>query len=224
MSNKTYSLLIFDQDQINFALHVNCENSNDPVVYWFDAVIRCFLPFILMLLGNISIIYSLKKSNKRRQDMLTEDQAKDDDEQLQSMTISMLAASFTYLFLTLPHTVCHLYNYLMDPVLHINKRLLNKNASDIYLFQVCANCSILLNNSINFMIYCLGGEKFNKQFQIMCGCQKRVDPRQKVIDAALVERKRRLEKHQFKEERFQVSPDNEGAVQPKIELQALEKI
>ena len=189
------SYIIFDEDEIHFGLQFVC-GIGDPVALWIDAVIRSFLPFILMLFGNICIIYCLDKSNKIRQEMLSEDQIREDNEQLHSMTISLLAAGFTYLLLTLPYIVYFFYN---------NTRLLegyqisNDDIAENQLFWVCANTFVLLNNSINFIIYCLAGKTFNKQFQIMCGCQKKEDPRQKVIRAALAERKRRLDAKEQRE-------------------------
>ena len=53
-----------------------------------------------------------------------------------------------------------------------------------------------LNNSVNFLLYCIGGETFKEEFLVMCGCHKRLSAREKVIEQAKKDREERLKERE----------------------------
>lgn len=59
------------------------------------------------------------------------------------------------------------------------------------LRYICSISLMYLNNSVNFFLYCIGGETFKGEFLIMCGCLERMSARDKVIEQAKKERAKR---------------------------------
>ena len=185
------NFILFDKDEIDFELYVYCgtlsseTNFND---YWFDTIVRSVIPFILMMTGDICILYCFQKSNKMHKDIISDEKIKKEKRALKSVTFMLLTASFTYLFLTLPYSVKLLsYDYVWSIY-----RSINDYQSAMELWNQCTSCLLLLNNSINFLLYCISGETFKEEFLVMCGCHKRLTAREKVIEQAKKERQERL--------------------------------
>lgn len=173
--------IIFNHDEIAFDVHVICALSSDTVlVKWFDATVRCMVPFILMLAGNISIVYKIHGSNRNRKHMISDESVKVYGKCLKSITYMLLTASFTYLFLTLPYAmkifICEYTRIFYETV--------DEFQSAEYLWSAISFCLMYLNNSLNYLLYCISGKTFKEEFLVMCGCHKRLTGREKVIELA----------------------------------------
>ena len=82
--------------------------------------------------------------------------------------------------------------------------------SSDYLWAKCSFGLLYLNNSVNFLLYCISGETFKEEFLIMCGCHKRLTAREKVIEQAKKERQERL-----KEKKTSGKEENEHGIELK---------
>ena len=147
-----------------------------------------------MLIGGICIVYNIYKSNKNRQIIISDKNAKEDDKYLKSLTYMLLTASFTYLFLTLPYVI---YMLLGQYIQHLYEKY-DAYISALHLWAIISFCLMYLNNSVNFLLYCISGELFREEFLVMCGCLKRLTPRQKVIEQARRKREERLKEREKK--------------------------
>lgn len=136
--------------------------------------------------------------------MISDKKGKADDKDLKSMTYMLLTASFTYLLLTLPYIIYALFGKHTE-VLYESA---DEKKSSKLLWYICSLCFMYLNNSVNFLLYCIGGETFRGEFLIMCGYRKRLNAREKVIEQAKKEReerKKEREKANRKKERDALS-------------------
>lgn len=174
-----------------FYVHVACGLS-DNTTKWFDAIVRCLIPFCLMLIGDICITYNIWKSNKMRQDMISEEKSKEDEAELKSLTYMLLAASFTYLFLNLPYIIFIMFAKYTN---HFYKTF-DEQISANHLWYILSVCFMYLNNSVNFLLYCIGGKTFKKEFLVMCGCYKRTSAREKVLEQAKKDHEERLKERE----------------------------
>ena len=138
-------------------------------------------------------MYELNKSNKSRQEMISDETAKRDEGELRSLTYMLLTASFSYLILTLPY----LLKILCTPYMVHFYELFDDFGSAMQLWYICSLCLMYLNNSVNFLLYCIGGETFREEF-LMCGCHKRMSVREKVIEQATKEREERMNEKENK--------------------------
>ena len=188
----SHTEIIFDQDEVHFEVSKECAVVNIDFV-WVDTTVRCLIPFAAMLLSDLCIVYSLYKFNQRRQEIVSDESAKKDEEELRNMTLMLLLASFTYLLLTLPYMI-----YILFPQ-YTGKfyESYDEYISAMKLWYVCSQCCIFLNNSVNFLLYCISGETFREEFLVMCGCRKRLTAREKVIEQARKEREERLKEREM---------------------------
>ena len=191
--------VLFD-DEINFSIHKSCRITNESCA-WIDYFFRCFIPFTLILSGNVIIIHNMKKRMDNRQLISTSiPKAKSDVNDLKNQTCLLLSASFSYLFLRIPY-ISYILNRLYggtynshnlfdeDPHLiyehceecsqESNYVKLDDKGEDHsqysvhnYLCYIISICFMYINNSINFFLYVLGGKTFRNEFWLMMDCGK----------------------------------------------------
>ncbi len=135
---------------------------------WVFFTMYSAFPFVLLIIINFGIIVALGRAQKKRQSLQSSisvtntsspsgGSVNSDNSKLNSMTIMLLLVSFSFIILTTPWC---LYIVLRSIVgLHIDH---------------LAGASFLLmgiNHSINFILYCLSGQRFRKQFVDMICCR-----------------------------------------------------
>ena len=120
--------------------------------------------------------------------MISDESAEEDDKELRSLTCLLLAASFTYLFLILTYVIFILFSQYTHHLYETHDQYMAAK----WLWYICSICLMYLNHSVNFFLYCIGGETFRVEFLIMCGCHIRLSPREKVIAQAKKERNDKL--------------------------------
>ena len=124
----------------------------ENVFFYLDAVIASYIPFMIMLVCNIAIILIVFKANKKRESMST--YSKQTSGRMGQMTTILLLLNFAFLFTTSPVVIVHAFFDVFfgsgeDP--------------DMERFRLAHNVTALLsylNSSLNFVLYCLSGEKF----------------------------------------------------------------
>ena len=147
---------VFDNNNANarLVLYANCAAVFLPSFKKFDMSIHCILPFILMCIGNTSIIILFYHTIKHRRSMKQTDHDNSDQNRLLSLTTLLLTTSCIYLVLTLPYVIymgCS--GYL--------------SSGSERLFYTCAFCFEYINNSINFLLYCITSKQFRDIFMTM---------------------------------------------------------
>ena len=176
---------IFDKDDLNFVLYGNCYyccTMNIVPLRLMFFVIGIIIPFLSILIGNITLLVSLANTRKTRHAMTSINKSQTDT-QLQSLTTSLLLVSFSYLLLTFPYTV---YS-LVAPTIH---HLYSSYSEYWCSKQLCysATLSILcINYSVNFILYCIGGKRFRNEFLTMIRCNETVSSKLAVAAARNIE-------------------------------------
>ena len=195
VSSVSYTIIMFEKDEINFDVIVTCLMLENDPAFWVDAFFRCTIPFLLMLIGDICIIHNIKKCNKFRQYIISKGNDKVKDKEVISLTTLLLAASLTYILLTLPYIIHILFSHYTFQLYETEDEFYSSH----HLWFICTKCLMYINNSVNFLLYCIGGTTFREEFLVMLGCHKRISPKEKVIEQARLNKEKRMkekEKHQ----------------------------
>ncbi|XP_064639480.1 growth hormone secretagogue receptor type 1-like [Lineus longissimus] len=132
--------------------------------YWADLAMRSGLPFVVIILCNICIIYTVSRSLSRRNPASAGESATNQGSKLNSMTSMLLVVSFTFITLTLP---------VMAFFLYISSAP-NSTYSDIarnYFLYAVTHLLYYLNSTVNFILYCLSGSKFRAAVLNLFGVQ-----------------------------------------------------
>ena len=188
-------------DEVNFTIHKSCRLNNEACA-WIDYLFRCFIPFIMILIGNINIIVNMKKTIEKRQSMsVSTAKAKSDAEDFKNQICLLLFASFSYLILAIPY-ISYILNrmyggrYVKNNMFKEGRVLmidyppgqwggedyvkLDAQGEDHYVYHVenylyytISICFMYINNSINFFLYVLGGKTFRDEFYKMIYCDKK---------------------------------------------------
>ena len=216
LEHRHYTMVVFDKDEISFDILSMCCLSQHGFIQWFDAAVRCLVPFKLILICNICIIFNFIQYKKRHQNMTYKEKNKEKQnkeekthrKEIVSLTFLLLTVSFTYIILTLPYTVYILFVQYMR---HDSKTYsISEIISSKWLLYNSSLCLLYLNNSVNFFLYCARGENFKERFLVMCGCRKKIDPRQKIIEQALLERNMRLLKKEASQNELKLNDSTIG--------------
>ena len=131
---------------------------------WIDAAVYSFIPVISLFILNSLIIFKVKRSAK----MAGKASSSENRSTSEAITRTLLIVSFAFLVLTLPiGTVLIIeknWSFQDDPYQHAIWRVLRNGAG---LME-------LINHSINFFLYCLGGRQFRQAaLTSICGCCRR---------------------------------------------------
>ena len=133
------------------------------VYSWVNIVMGCFFPFIALLTMNSIIIHAML----RRGSHLVEGQKKDDDKRSaenRQLTFMLLLVTFTFLALICPQ-------YLRYFVYSFKSQSTSPFAFAEYVLVVhISNKMYFTNNSVNFLLYCMGGTKFRNDLKELLGC------------------------------------------------------
>ena len=161
----TYDVIFIDD--VHFIINAYCV-TEIKITYWIDSIFRCICPSLLMLIGNIVIITLLTKASQSRNVLSTSANVETDRNQLRSITILLLTTTFTYLLLTFPYII-----YILSAK-YLRKFYSSNDAyiSAMHLWYMSNLCLGYINNSINFLLYCIGGTRFREEFIDMLNCRK----------------------------------------------------
>ncbi len=137
---------------------------------WVDFNTRFLLPFLIILISNILICYKLYEGMKFRQTIASDNPESD---KTKSVTILLVVTSIAFFILVTPFQVLFIM-YKMAP---FSKKYVTRATANTYIPWAVALGMHYLNNSINFLLYCLAGRSFRHQmvaaFRSTCICLKR---------------------------------------------------
>ena len=133
------------------------------VNYWIQSTIVKLIPCVLLTILTILLISAMRKANRRRMQLMSQGKKGESErEQETNRTTGMLLAIVALFLITeLPQGILTFISIFVPSVF-----------VDIYvpladIFDIMA----LLNNSINFVLYCTMSRQFRKTFtEIFCHC------------------------------------------------------
>ncbi|XP_067650872.1 probable G-protein coupled receptor 139 [Haliotis asinina] len=135
---------------------------------WVDALIYCFLPFILISIFNVLIICKVAHAAGGRESLQNgclqlRNRCKGNNNL--RLTIMLLTVSFTFLLTTLPMNISIIASDFLNTNGHDNAVM-----SKFRLVRTISQLLMYLNHSINFFLYCATGQKFrNEVIRMFCG-------------------------------------------------------
>ena len=141
--------------------------------FYIEMVIAFILPFILLLIINCVIIFTLKKRSSliistselqgQGQNEGQTKKAKTSDRQI---TITLLVVTFSFLLLTTPIYILFIYNM---PFRMVNTP---RGFATFYFIYHLGEKSYYTNYAINFFLYVISGQKFRTDLVNLFLCNK----------------------------------------------------
>lgn len=184
--SKAHYKIMFEFDELHFSVYRDCQISNH-IAAWLDLFSRCVFPFIILLVNNIVTICSHYRHVQNRIE-ITNTTRKNETQNTKLLTIILLTATFSYLFLSLPYfiyilstTVVTLTNRSVFNPLDLFNRYSDykinpdeedsgeKYSADVYFWFISAISFMYINNSINFYLYCISGRVLRHEFLLIIG-------------------------------------------------------
>ena len=176
--SKAHYQIMFEDDDIHFSVQKSCQIINYTVA-WVDVASRCILPFMILLTFNITIICLRKRILQNRLSLSVSVNIEKEYKNMKFLTILLLTACFSYIIFALPY-FCYILvmpvimnsgeniSHPLDTMLRytdykkVDKRGENdgNNVAFMYLWYIICISFAYINNSVNFYLYCLGGDFF----------------------------------------------------------------
>ncbi len=137
---------------------------------WVDFNTRFLLPFLIILISNILICYKLYEGMRVRQTLASDNTESD---KTKSVTILLVVTSIAFFILVTPFQVL----FILYKITPFSKKYVTWVTANTYIPWAVSIGMHYLNNSINFLLYCLAGKSFRQQmvlaFRSTCTCLKR---------------------------------------------------
>ena len=135
-----------------------------------DMFIFSVVPFVCLFISNSVLIVKLRASVKSAsgQFATSDIQQASRVTSANSVTLTAIIVSLTFVLLTLPRTIFNTVTFVIDTAITMETR-------DMFFFiGVIVYYLADINYSINFYLYCLTGKKFRNEFRnIFCGWLER---------------------------------------------------
>lgn len=141
-------------------------------ITWIHLFLHSLLPFSLMLIGNIIIIYLIFKTIQKRKNFQRQGKDLSELDKLISLGILLMFTTFTYLILTMPYLMYLIMNFMFGDYFDQHYESYSEAWSASQLFLVCSLGFEYINNCLNFLLYCIGSTPFRKEFLQMTGINK----------------------------------------------------
>jgi len=125
-------------------------------LFWIDSLDRVIIPFIIMLIANIIIIFILFQSHNSRKSISSSESFQFEGRKLRLLTMMLLAVSFAHLVLTIPAIL-----FMFD-----------NNDGNVLVYMTLITCMMYFDQSINFLLYCISGKLVRTEFLAMIGCNQ----------------------------------------------------
>ena len=169
----------------NQTVVVPCDNSIDSyhdfernVWPWVDFCIYSVIPSSIMIICNVSIVYKVVSSDRNsvlhghnsNENVANSSSSVSRRSQTSYLTATLVATSTTYVLCTTPFCIYVIYSN----VFHFYE------AQDIYAIAIeelvlsVVNMLQYINNAINFILYCVCGQRFRDELRaLVCGAKRR---------------------------------------------------
>ena len=137
----------------NCGPHPRYEHFIKYVFSWIDTCLTSLVPYLIMLVTSSAIVAKLTRANQVRKVKLNVKR----DKKLTSMTAILFSITGIFLLTTAPVTV-------FLSVIKYSKR----NVAQYILHLDCLSLLFYVNYSVNFLLYCVSGPRFRREFVRMC--------------------------------------------------------
>ncbi len=172
-------IMIFLDVLTNRGCHLSLSRNILKILSWVFITLYSFVPFAILIVCNVIIIYQVDNANQTRQRMnvghsgLTQSASS-------NMTAILLTISFAYLILGSPNAILFGYWTLNQDVIKNNPKtfILLKLLNEV--FQML----LLVNHSLNLLFYCISGTIFRHELKAMLRCGRRVNFRKSSTSVA----------------------------------------
>lgn len=131
------------------------------------SLVLLFIPFLTILIGNITIVKHIMKALHKRHTMVSSIKAHSDLSKIIYLTRILLTITFSYMLFTFPYIVY----VLVEPLTRSLYEPIGAAKSAQLLWNLISTILLDINNSTNFLLYCIGGRRFRVVFCSMCGCK-----------------------------------------------------
>ncbi|KAK2149962.1 hypothetical protein LSH36_428g00027 [Paralvinella palmiformis] len=122
---------------------------------WLDMTLASILPFSVMITCNIAVVVKILNQQRKR--------GSSQETKVQSVTIMLLTVCVVFLLCTLPITI-----YLSDTD---SFESAYGCCFSSYVLWPIFNMLLYLNNTTNFVLYCVSGTNFRQQLRAMLVCR-----------------------------------------------------
>ncbi|KAL8602059.1 hypothetical protein ACOMHN_007329 [Nucella lapillus] len=137
-----------------------------------EPVLYTFVPYILIALSNVVLVWKLTMSLKKTGRRLTHgdsEQVEAREKAASSVTLTLIVLSMSFLALTLPNAVFYMVAPLTTLYVVEGTQPGYEVARLTLISEVCYLCSTT-NCALNFYLYCLTGRKFREEFIKVMHC------------------------------------------------------
>lgn len=162
-----------DSDQKTCGMRQDNELLYSDVIPWLHLTVYSFVPFAALLFFNTMIIISLIKHRQVITSQMTKDDRRTRNNNHRT-AVTLLCISFVWIITTTPSAL-----YIVLPL----KPTTIEEAAKLLLVKVVCFIIMYINHSINFLLYCITGQNFRREFSrlIQRLCRPRKEPKPKLM-------------------------------------------
>ena len=137
---------------------------------WVDLLIFCILPWLCLSISNSLLVWKLKVSVREAEASLGSgqvDKATDRKKKATSITVTLIAVSFTFLICTFPMSFAQVLVFIAWLSGSLKAIFATRG---FYYIQHISRQLWYINSCLNFYIYCLTGSKFRREAKQIFSC------------------------------------------------------
>jgi heme/copper-type cytochrome/quinol oxidase subunit 2 len=124
---------------------------------WLYLPVMCIIPLSVLAILNVFLVRAVRESQKQRADMNVR--------QSRENNVTIMLVSVVVVFI-----ICQVPALVYNVAYAINQKYVNEVKS-YFLLSSCRNYLVVVNSTVNFLLYCAFGQKFRRTFiRIICPC------------------------------------------------------
>ena len=154
--------------------------SDKQIIYMVLQTFYGFLPGVIILVCNVSILIKLSALKSERQQLAPETATSNTN----SLTVMSIINSLAFICLVIPWPILWnilYYGYILDGICYSSCRV------TLRVLVLCDQVASLVNHTINFFLYCICGKLFRTELKLMfvslfskCKCKRSSTPNQRI--------------------------------------------
>ncbi|XP_064618627.1 FMRFamide receptor-like [Lineus longissimus] len=124
---------------------------------WLYLPVMCIIPLSVLAVLNVFLVRAVRESQRQRSDMNVRQSREN------NVTIMLVSVVVVFIICQVPALVYNVaYAINQDDVNHVKS---------YFLLSSCRNYLVVVNSTVNFLLYCAFGQKFRRTFiRIICPC------------------------------------------------------
>ncbi len=163
-------IMIFMDVTTNHRCRLLLSSNTRKILSWVFITLYSFVPFAILIVCNVIIIYQVDNANQTRQNMNARHSGITQSES-SNITAILLTISFAYLILGSPNAI--LFGYW-----NLNQYIIKNNRQTFILLKLLNEVFQMLmyvNHSLNLLFYCISGTRFRHELKAMLRGRRRVN-------------------------------------------------